>query len=199
MAPEQVAGDPVDGRADVYALGCVLYEMLTGARAFDGATGVVVMGKQLRETPLPPRVRAPTRPIPASVEAVVVRAMAKDPDARYPSATAMRCALEHALAAPVRRRARVRNAVSALLTGAAMLAAAGGSAVWARTHVAAIDAAMPAPAFPPATMVAIAPALPPQPAPPAAAPPATPLLVETPLSEGRTSTHESHTKRSTRK
>ena len=77
MAPEQVSGEAVDGRADVYALGCVLYEMLTGERAFDGASSVVVMGKQLRETPLPPRVRAPLRRIPAVVEAIAIRAMAK--------------------------------------------------------------------------------------------------------------------------
>jgi serine/threonine protein kinase len=62
---------------DVYALGCVLYEMLTGERAFEGPSSVVVMGKQLRETPEPPRVRAPARKIPAALEAIVVRAMAK--------------------------------------------------------------------------------------------------------------------------
>jgi eukaryotic-like serine/threonine-protein kinase len=140
MAPEQVAGDRVDGRADVYALGCVLYEMLTGARAFEGASSVVVMGKQLRETPLPPRVRAPSRPIPASIEAVVVRAMAKDREDRHASASAMRAALETALAAPARMRSRLKTGVSFALTVLAMVACGVVSARWARTEVGAIDA-----------------------------------------------------------
>jgi serine/threonine-protein kinase len=141
MAPEQVAGDRVDGRADVYALGCVLYEMLTGERAFEGTSSVVVMGKQLRETPLPPRVRAPTLPIPLAMDAVVVRAMAKDRDARFPSAQAMRTALEAALDAPVRMRARLRSGASIALTGLAMLACGLVSARWARSEVGALDAA----------------------------------------------------------
>jgi serine/threonine-protein kinase len=60
MAPEQVAGDPVDRRTDIYALACVLYEMLTGVRAFEGPSTVVVMGMQIRDTPPPPRLRAPS-------------------------------------------------------------------------------------------------------------------------------------------
>jgi serine/threonine-protein kinase len=140
MAPEQVAGDRVDGRADVYALGCVLYEMLTGARAFEGTSSVVVMGKQLRETPLPPRVRAPTQPIPLAMDAVVVRAMAKDRDARFPSALAMRTALEAALDAPARMRARLRSGASIALTGLAMIACGLASARWARSEVGALDA-----------------------------------------------------------
>jgi serine/threonine-protein kinase len=143
MAPEQVAGDAVDGRADIYALGCVLYEMLTGAPAFEGPSSVVVMGKQLHETPLPPRARAPKRPIPRAIEAAVMRAMAKGPDARFPSATAMRVALEDARAAPHRRRERARRIASALLMGAALAAAAGGSARWARDHATALEATAP--------------------------------------------------------
>jgi serine/threonine-protein kinase len=156
MAPEQVNGESVDGRADVYALGCVLYEMLTGTRAFEGASSVVVMGKQLRETPLPPRVRAPTRPIPTAVEAVVVKAMAKDRNDRPLSATAVREALEKALEAPARQRARWKRIASAVLTGLAMAGCAFASARWAKTEVSALDAAEPPVASPaPPSAIAI--------------------------------------------
>ena len=155
MAPEQVAGDPVDGRADLYALGCVLYEMLTGAPAFEGPSSVVVMGKQLHETPLPPRVRAPQRPIPRAVEAAVMRAMAKSQAARFPTASAMRAALEDAREAPLRRQERARRVASALLMGAALTAAAVGSARWARDHAPALEATAPAvlPAIPSASVL----------------------------------------------
>ena len=173
MAPEQVAGDPIDGRTDLYALGCVLYEMLTGERAFEGSSSVVVMGKQLRETPQPPRVRAPARQIPVALEAAVVRAMAKRPEERFSSAQAMRSALEETLLAPVRRRARARRIATSLVTGACMLAAAGGSAAWARAHATAIA---PAP-----VMLAAAAAPAPPPAPPSLPPPSLPPPAGKPL------------------
>jgi eukaryotic-like serine/threonine-protein kinase len=181
MAPEQVAGEPVDGRADVYALGCVLYEMLTGERAFDGSSSVVVMGKQLKETPLPARVRAPSRKIPAAVEAVAVRAMAKQRDDRFPSASAMRAALEDACQLPERRRTRARRAAMVVMTGMALLGGGLVSARWARSDVAAIETA--AAALPPAptetaTSSAIAIAVAPMPSvasAPAATPPDAPL------------------------
>jgi len=135
MAPEQVAGEPVDRRTDIYALGCVLYEMLTGVGAFEGPSSLVVMGKQLRETPAPLRQRAPARAeIPRAVEAVVVRAMAKRREERFESGAAMCDALERALRGPALRRERVRHASTAVLSAAAMLAAAAGAATWQRTH-----------------------------------------------------------------
>jgi len=178
MAPEQVAGQAVDGRADIYALGCVLYEMLTGARAFDGPSSVVVMGKQLRETPLPPRVRAPSRKIPPAMEAVAVRAMAKSRDARFPSATAMRAALEEACRLPERRRARSRRVAMVVLASLALIGGALGSAKLGR----------------PGTLeTAAAPALAPAPAPAPASAPASepvalaPLPAEPPLPDARAS------------
>lgn len=141
MAPEQVAGEIVDRRSDIYALGCVLYEMLTGIRAFDGPSTVVVMGMQLRNTPPPPRARAPKRPIPRALEAVVVRAMAKRPEMRFASAAAMRSALEATLLGPERRRARLRHAVAAALSVAAMIGAAGAAARWERNRGATAEAA----------------------------------------------------------
>ena len=172
MAPEQVAGDAVDGRTDVYALGCVLYEMLTGTRAFDGPSSVVVMGKQLRDTPRAPRVQAGDRSIPPGLDAIVMRAMKKLPAARFASAEALCEALAETTAAPARRSASVRRFMSAAAITLAMVAAAAGSAQWARAHAAALDvplpsasspatATSPTTAPPTATLAAAAPITPP--------------------------------------
>jgi len=120
MSPEQVAGEPVDGRCDLYALGCVLYQMLTGACPFEGASGVAIMGRKLRETPEPPSQVAKDRVIPAALEAVVMRALATAREDRYATAKDMRDALEAALARTDRRRGVGKLAVS--LAGLASLA-----------------------------------------------------------------------------
>ena len=125
MAPEQVAGETVDARCDVYALGCVLYELVTGTRPFEGSP-VVVMGKQLREEPERPRSRAPQAVIPGELEAVILKAIAKAKEDRFPTALAMREALEAALVAPDRRRVRSRRLVAAaVLLSVALIAGAG--------------------------------------------------------------------------
>ncbi len=104
MSPEQVAGESVDGRCDIYALGCVLFELMTGTPVFTGTSSVMVMGKQLREAPESLRARAPERAIPCVLDALVLRALEKDPNDRFPSATALREALAAALLAPEKRR-----------------------------------------------------------------------------------------------
>ncbi|MBX3201657.1 MAG: protein kinase [Labilithrix sp.] len=125
MSPEQVAGEPVDARCDLYALGCVLYELVTGTRPFEGSP-VVVMGKQLREQPEKPRTRAPERGLPGDVESVIMTALAKSKEDRYPTALAMREALERALVAPDRRRSRAKKLASfAVLASLGVLGAAG--------------------------------------------------------------------------
>jgi serine/threonine-protein kinase len=170
MAPEQVAGEAVDARCDIYSLGCVLYELVTGSRPFEGSP-VVVMGKQLRERPESPRARASGRMIPPHVEDVILKALAKSKEDRYPSARAMREALELALVLPDRRRARAKRMASiALLASVGLLAAAGykeGSLALERIlpKRAAPIAAVPAPALAPAPLVASPPAPEPVPSP----------------------------------
>jgi serine/threonine protein kinase len=96
MAPEQVTGGDVDGRADIYALGCVLYEMLTGRTPFDAPSPILMMSCHLRDDARPPREVAPHRGIPEAVERVVLKALAKDRGARFADAGEMREALEEA-------------------------------------------------------------------------------------------------------
>jgi serine/threonine-protein kinase len=91
LSPEQVDGRSVDGRADVYALGVVLYEMLCGRPPFTGDTDMAVALKHITTSPLAPRqVRAG---IPKAMEAVVLRAMAKKPEERYQTAAELQTAL----------------------------------------------------------------------------------------------------------
>jgi serine/threonine-protein kinase len=92
MAPEQLHGTPTDRRADVFALGCVLYEITTTKKPFDGESESDVMKAVLRCEPL-----APTEIIagyPSDLERIVRRAMARDPDDRFASAEGLRLALE---------------------------------------------------------------------------------------------------------
>ncbi|GAA1584817.1 serine/threonine-protein kinase [Actinoplanes couchii] len=84
ISPEQAAGDVATAASDVYALGVVAYQCLSGHRPFDGATPIEIAMKHVRETPRPL-----PGDIPPAVRAIVERAMAKDPTTRWPSASAM--------------------------------------------------------------------------------------------------------------
>ncbi len=88
MAPEQAEGRvrAVDHRADIYALGAILYEILTGTRPYEASRSDEVLREVRRGKPEPPRQRAPHRDIPAALEAVTLKAMARDPAQRFQSA-----------------------------------------------------------------------------------------------------------------
>jgi serine/threonine protein kinase len=83
MAPEQVAGKPVDYRTDIYSLGLMLYEMFTGTPAFSADTPVAVALKQLRETPPAPHEIEPT--IPVGIERAILKCLEKEPAKRFQS------------------------------------------------------------------------------------------------------------------
>ncbi len=87
LSPEQARGAPVDPRSDLYSLGIVLYEMLTGHVPFTGDTPVEIAMKHLSQVPEPPSKLRPD--VPHDLDAVVMRALAKDPDQRYASAEEM--------------------------------------------------------------------------------------------------------------
>ena len=95
MAPEQAEESRgVDHRADLYSLGVILYEMLTGELPFGGGNIWNVLLKHASEEPSPPRKRRPDLTIPRDLERLVLRAMSKNPDDRFPSAQQMLTALE---------------------------------------------------------------------------------------------------------
>jgi len=133
MAPEQIAARPVDARADVYALGCLLYEMVTGKPPFAGSDDVQVLYRQLHEVPAP--MSKVVLDVDVRLEAVVRRALAKDPQARFASMRALAGALAGVggagVAPPPQRRLGVW-AVGIVLVAA--LALGGGFLVGRREH-----------------------------------------------------------------
>jgi serine/threonine protein kinase len=84
MSPEQATGDEVDGRSDVYSLGCVIYEMLAGDAPFAGATAQAILARKLGERPRSLRTGRPD--VTSDVEGAVLRALEKDPTRRPASA-----------------------------------------------------------------------------------------------------------------
>jgi len=126
LAPEQIEGERVGGPADVYSLGCLLYECLTGRPPFSGDSRLAVGWAHLEERP--PSASAHEPNLPLAIDSVIQRSMAKAPDERYPTCTALIAAAGDALGlrhVPVARRRRLLRAGiagSALAVIAAALA-----------------------------------------------------------------------------
>jgi eukaryotic-like serine/threonine-protein kinase len=96
LSPEQAQGHPVDERADLYSIGIVLYELLTGSPPFDAESPVTIALKQVTEQPVPPMQLNPG--VPPALDAVVMRAIRKDPARRFQDADEFIAALESAMA-----------------------------------------------------------------------------------------------------
>ena len=124
VAPEQIRGDPIDGRADQYALAGLLFECLTGTAPFDGRADVAVIFAHLEEPVPPASGRDPS--LPAAVDAVLARGMAKDPGERFASCTELVRAAGTALGVDgtAARPRRLRRLLPAALAIVALVAAA---------------------------------------------------------------------------
>ena len=122
VPPEQIEGGTIDGRADVYSLGCVLYESLAGARPFDRESELAVVFAHLNEPP--PRLSDLRPELPTAFDDVVASALAKSPDDRYSTCGELAAAARAALLGKTFMRRRVRRR-RLLLAGVALLAAAG--------------------------------------------------------------------------
>jgi len=93
MSPEQATGQETDHRVDQYAVGCIMYEMLTGVVPFLGDRPAQTLTKHVFEPVIPPRKRKPELDTPATLEAVVLRTLAKKPEQRFPSMRDLELAL----------------------------------------------------------------------------------------------------------
>ncbi len=138
MAPEQIEAREVDARTDIFAFGCVLYELLTGHRAFEGKTSSSIMAAVLATKPRPIEELVPLTP--PALERIVSRCLAKDPEDRWQTARDVAAELQWVsqggskvgLPALVTGRRRVRERVAWAACAAATLAAIGFAVAWMR-------------------------------------------------------------------
>ena len=144
LAPERIRGEPADGRADIYALGCVLFECLTGQVPFARPSEASAIYAHLEEQP--PRASDLRPGLPAALDAVLARALAKDRADRWQTGADLRAAAQLALTSGAPARARLPLRARLAAAALAALAVAGGAALLLGgeddTGLAAIDANM---------------------------------------------------------
>jgi eukaryotic-like serine/threonine-protein kinase len=128
MSPEQAQGQPVDARSDIFSFGAVLYEMFSGRRPFAGTSDVGLLTALLRDDPVP--VSTLRAGLPADVEPIIQRALAKDPNARYQNAGAMRDDLAGALARLRRPHEAAWRRPIVLVPAAVVLLAVAAVGIW---------------------------------------------------------------------
>ena len=138
MAPEQISGGEVDARTDIFAFGCVLYELITGQRAFDGKSASSVMASVLAMTPKPIEELVPLTP--PALDRVISRCLAKDPEDRWQSARDVAAELRWiaeggskvGLPAVVTVKRKTREHLAWAACALATLAAIGFAVAWVR-------------------------------------------------------------------
>ena len=134
MAPEQVEGKPVDARADIFALGCVLYESITGNKAFGGNSAASAIASILKDDPAP--LTEFSSAVPPALDRVIKRCLAKDPEARWQNVRDLKYALaDVAEQEPAVRPAGKGRSWIVATAALALLAAAGWVAAWRRQPV----------------------------------------------------------------
>ena len=114
MAPERFTAGRIDRRADIYALGCLFYEMLTGSKPFAGGEYPALLYKHLNAEP--PKPSAARTGVPAALDAVVARSMAKNPESRFASAGELAAAAEDALDGSTARPSLVKDELTTPIT-----------------------------------------------------------------------------------
>ncbi len=125
MSPEQVRGEKLDARTDLFSFGLVLYEMATGQRAFKGDTGPLLGKAILERTPIP--ARELNRKLPAKLDLILKKALEKSCQARYQSASEMRADLENL---QQRTGSRQRNRTKGIAAAAIVILLIAGTAFW---------------------------------------------------------------------